>query len=314
MRKQDKYKVILEANQRLERDYLIAKNIIMEDVDDSSFKNFMEQLASNYKFNLNSGNNINLGLWSQELGNNPEKYLGDVDKKNQRYEKEGYIYVGVNEYQGKKTYNVWVSSSNKALVKSIQDSFIKNYSKFTSGEISQKAQQGVGVSVKIDPKDEDAKIFFNTVGDLVRKNDGQLIGTDVRLANVMQYVSNKGMEGKELYVGLIPEEGISSAGFNQNVVSAALIMVYTNDELFNKFTGSLTQKFNKLSKPNIKIVKDPEGNEVKIGLIPLRYEDITEKETNKGSMGTNAVDKKLVTIKTKDEITLWTPSKPIYVQ
>ena len=162
MRRQDKRKVILEANMRLERDHLITKNIILEEVDTNSFKSFIEKLSSNYRFDFYVGNDIDFSIWNNELRQNPEKFLGPLDKENKRYEKEGYIYVGKNQNNA---YRVWVASTNKSLIKSIQKNFIENYSKFTSGEQSQKLQTAQGASVKIEPNAEEGKeheLLMNT--------------------------------------------------------------------------------------------------------------------------------------------------------
>jgi hypothetical protein len=313
MRRQDKLKVIMEANMRLERDHLITKNIILEEVDTNSFESFIEKLSSNYKFGFYLGNDIDGAIWKNELSQNPEKFLGPLDKKNKRYEKEGYIYVGKIVDN---TYRVWVSSTNKGLIKSIQDSFIKNYSKFTSGERSQKLQTGKGASVKIEPGVEEGKeydLFFKAVADLTNKNNGTLIGDNVRVGNVTDYITKTGMEGKNLYVGLVPGEGVKQAGFNDRVVGGILVVVYNDDEVGKKVMDPLLQKFNKLTVSKTIKVMDPEQKEVKVTLITLSDDSITKKETNKGSVGTNAVSKILSRIVTKDDVELWTPQNPITV-
>jgi hypothetical protein len=313
MRRQDKRKVILEANMRLERDHLITKNIILEEVDTNSFKSFIEKLSSNYRFDFYVGNDIDFSIWNNELRQNPEKFLGPLDKENKRYEKEGYIYVGKNQNNA---YRVWVASTNKSLIKSIQKNFIENYSKFTSGEQSQKLQTAQGASVKIEPNAEEGKeheLFMNTAVELTNKNNGTLIGDNVRVANVTDYISKTGMQGKNLYVGLVPGDGVRQAGYNPNSVGGILVVVYNDDEVGKKVIDPLLQKFNKLKVSETKKVMDPEQKEVKVALITLSNESMTKKETNKGSMGTSAVSKILSTIKTKDDVELWTPQNPIYV-
>ena len=121
------------------------------------------------------------------------------------------------------------------------------------------------------------------------------------------------MQGKNLYVGLVPGDGVRQAGYNPNSVGGILVVVYNDDEVGKKVIDPLLQKFNKLKVSETKKVMDPEQKEVKVALITLSNESMTKKETNKGSMGTSAVSKILSTIKTKDDVELWTPQNPIYV-
>jgi hypothetical protein len=90
-------------------------------------------------------------------------------------------------------------------------------------------------------------------------------------------------------------------------------VVYNDDEVGKKVMDPLLQKFNKLTVSKTIKVMDPEQKEVKVTLITLSDDSITKKETNKGSVGTNAVSKILSRIVTKDDVELWTPQNPITV-
>lgn len=306
--------------------------LLKESVDMDKFKEYMEKLARDFGFELKTGEIITPATFAGIVKEDPEKFLGEYSKENLgrrlsskmdrnsggAYKKNGLIYVGMYTLGDYQENRVIVGSPDKALIKKIQENFIENYSRFTSGEGSKKMEAAKSATLPIKDSDE-GKLFFDFVDGLIDESPEIAgAGLDLNLNGVKDYIKNRGMEGKKMYVGLIPR-----AKGNYGHRLDRVMMAYNDEKVYKEFVEKIFAKFNKISENDTTTitVKDNEDNDVKITTFSIGLHNLTKKNVAQGSQGTLAVSKayaetnrsSIEKVTTKDGVVFYYTGEPIFV-
>jgi len=284
MNRRDKLKVITEANNKLEQSYLKSKGLLKEDVDGDKFKEYFENLSKNYKFPYHMVNHNDFSKFGKNLNDLP---LGELFKNDSQgglvvtKTPSGFIVAGY--------------SKEKALLKRIQDDMIKNYSKFTSGEHSERMSKGR--AGKVEQKWTGMQDFIKQVQEIAKSfgEDIQMVG-EITKDRIQNYVTQNGMGGKKLFIG-------AEGNIMYLVNDAKDNDVKTNflKKLFEKYPQNAEVFGGKALRPDKNWHLTGKDN-IGISVQAFDTSDVDKEAKNVGSKGTSAISKvNIKEIKRKDD-------------
>lgn len=284
MRRKDKLKNYEQANLMLEQKFLKSKGLIKEVVDVDKFNEYIENLSKNYKFPYHMINDNDFSKLYEKLNNLPLDKLFENDS-------QGGLVIAKTP----SGFRVAAYSKEKALLKRIQDDMIKNYSKFTSGEHSERMSKGV--AGKVEQKWTGMQDFIKQVQEIAKSfgEDIQMVG-EITMDRIQNYVTQNGMGGKKLFIGA---EGINLILVND----AKDNNTKTNflKKLFEKYPQNAEVFGGKSLRPYKNWHLTGKDN-IGISVQAFDASDVDKEAKNVGSKGTRAISKvNIKEIKRKDD-------------